>query len=282
MTASTTNQPSSSPSRDYVLGTHDEELKRLGFQHSLWRDHATALWRRAGFTTGSAILDVGCGPGFGTLDLSQLVGPTGRVVAVDLSTKYVEHVRSLNLANVEAHVADVQALSTSLPQAASNSFDAAYARWLLCFVPDPQRVVDDVARLLKPGGRFAIQDYYNYRAIKLAPRSEPLERVIHAVDESWRLRGGDPDVGCRLPGMLSRAGLRVMHLEPIVRLARPSDPLWQWPTTFFRIFIPSLVEMGLLTSEDERAFHQDWEAHANDPNAFFSTPPMVEVVGEKG
>jgi SAM-dependent methyltransferase len=270
----------SEQNQDYVLGTHDEELNRLGFQHSLWREHAAAAWQHAGFKSGHAILDVGCGPGFGTADLSQFVGPTGRVVGVDLSDKFVTRVRSLGLGNVTAQVCDVQSLATTLRDSIS-TFDGVYARWVLCFVPDPQQVIDGVARLLKPGGRFVIQDYYNYRAIKVAPRSEAFERVIRAVDESWRIRGGDPDIGCRLPAMLARAGLRVTHLEPIVRIARPSEPLWQWPTTFFKIFIPSLVEMGLLTSDDEQAYHRDWAERAADPNAYFSTPPMVELAAQK-
>src|SRR3954471_10837995 len=104
MSEQTTASAASPNPHDYLLGTHDEELDRLGFQHSLWRDYATALWNRAGFSPGNRILDVGCGPGFGTLDLSQLTGPAGRVVAVDLSPKYVDHVRALNLSNVVAHV----------------------------------------------------------------------------------------------------------------------------------------------------------------------------------
>src|SRR4051812_399512 len=96
--------------RDYVLGTHDEELQRLGLQHSLWRDHAIDLWQRAGIGAGSAVLDVGCGPGFGSADLSQIVGEAGHVTAIDLSEKYINRVRSLGLPNVTAHIADVHQL----------------------------------------------------------------------------------------------------------------------------------------------------------------------------
>ena len=37
---------------DYVLGTHDDEIARLGLQHRVWRDAVTAAWQRAGITEG--------------------------------------------------------------------------------------------------------------------------------------------------------------------------------------------------------------------------------------
>ncbi len=264
--------------KDYVLGTQDEELNRLGFQHQIWRGQAYRIWERARFVPGMHLLDVGCGPGFATADLSALVGARGRVSAVDASEKFVDFVRARNLPNVEASVADVHELGSKLP---ANTADGAYCRWVLCFVANPQRVIDGVARALKPGARFAIQDYYNYTAIKLAPKSEVFNRVIRAVDASWRQHGGDPDIGCQFPMLLDRAGFDVESIEPIVRIGQPDSSLWQWPTTFFAIFVPTLVQTGFLTIDEQREFEQEWHARSNDPNAFFSSPPMVDVVAVK-
>jgi SAM-dependent methyltransferase len=275
-TNSTPPAPSAASARDYVLGTHDEELQRLGFQHQVWRAQAAGAWERARFLPGQRLLDVGCGPGFAMQDLSQIVGMSGRVTGVDLSAKFVETVRSFGLPNAEALQQDVQELDVG-----EGLFDGAWSRWVLCFVPDPQRVVDRVARALKPGGRFVVQDYYNYATMVIAPKSDIVRKVVSAVDASWRMHGGDPDVGCRLPGMFERAGLRVRHLDVMVRLARPTDLLWHWPGTFFRIFVPTLVKMGLLVEADQKAFEAEWAERSKDPSAFFTSPPMVEVVGEK-
>jgi ubiquinone/menaquinone biosynthesis C-methylase UbiE len=75
---------------DYVLGTHDEEVARLGLRHRVWRPIATDCWRRAGITTGSRIIDVGAGPGYATVDLAEIVGPTGEVLAVERSARFLE------------------------------------------------------------------------------------------------------------------------------------------------------------------------------------------------
>jgi len=276
----TSPHPSNAPPRDYILGTHDAELRRLGSQHGHWREQALAAWQHAGVRRGSTVLDAGCGPGFGALDLANLVSPTGRVIAVDESPRYIDHLRSqaaaAGITHIETHVGDVQRMD--LPEACA---DAAYLRWVLCFVPDPDAVIAGLARALRPGGRVAVQDYYRYHAMSMGPPSAVFDRVVQAVDASWRKRGGDPDIGCRLPAMMERHGLRVRRIEPLVRAARPSDSLWDWPGTFFRVFIPTLVGLGLVTADDQREFEAMWTARSNEPGAFFVTPPMIEIVAEK-
>jgi SAM-dependent methyltransferase len=56
---------------DYVLGTHDEEIARLGLQHQAWRSRALAAWQKGEFGPGQTVLDVGCGPGFASLDIGE-------------------------------------------------------------------------------------------------------------------------------------------------------------------------------------------------------------------
>ena len=81
--------------RTYFLGTHDEEIERLGLQHGVWRPTVLDCWRRAGIGPGSKVLDVGAGPGFASADLSEIVGPDGVVVAVERSARFVEAARSM-------------------------------------------------------------------------------------------------------------------------------------------------------------------------------------------
>src|SRR5262245_18058264 len=71
--------------QEYVLGTNRDELVRLGLQHQLWARYAADAWERAGFGPGKKLLDVGCGPGYASLDLAALVGTRGHVHAIDIS-----------------------------------------------------------------------------------------------------------------------------------------------------------------------------------------------------
>ena len=76
--------------RDYVLGTEDEEVERLGLQHRVWRPRMLDGFARAGIGRGMTVIDVGCGPGYASLDLAEIVGPDGRVLALERSARFLD------------------------------------------------------------------------------------------------------------------------------------------------------------------------------------------------
>ncbi len=272
------SEHSAAAGTDYVLGTNDAELARLGFQHQVWSAQTTAAWERASFRRGATILDVGCGPGYATFDLASLVGPEGRVIGVDMSPKFVSHVAAeaarRGVANVEVRVEELSSLSQG-----DATVDGAFARWVMCFLPDPGAVIARVARALRPGAAFVILDYSNYEGFRIGPRSAAVERVFQAVGESFRRHGGNPDVGMELPRHMHAAGLEVRSVNPLVRVGRPGSALWEWPRTFFQIFLPTLVADGWLSAAEHAEFWADYDMRSADPAAFFMSPPMVEVIG---
>lgn len=267
--------------REYVLGTDREELERLGLQHRCWRAQAYEHWERAGLTSGQRVLDVGAGPGFATLDLARLVGPRGRVTAVDVSRRFLDHVareaEREGLEQVATVEADVQALALEPATA-----DAAWTRWVLSFVRDPAAVIAGVARALVPGGVWAIQEYVAYSTMRVGPGPSVLARVLPAIEASWRAQGGEPDVGLRLPALLEAAGFLVTETRPIARIARPDGSLWEWPTSFYENFVPRLVTGGFLAKEDGDAFLAEWRRRREEPDTLFVAPMVVAITAVKG
>ncbi|MCB9847891.1 MAG: methyltransferase domain-containing protein [Phycisphaeraceae bacterium] len=279
MTQSTTRDPRANRP-EYVLGVGDDELSRLGLQHRLWADEASGIWREAGFGPGQTILDVGCGPGFASFDLAPLLEPEGRVIAIDESPRYIERLSAeaqrRGLPNIDARVGDAQALDL-----APGSIDGAWERWVMCFTPRPEAVVGGVAQALRPGGVFAMQEYFNYRTLTLAPRTPLFEPVVAAIRASWHDYGGDDDIGGSLPAMLRSAGLEVVSIRPLVRVARPGEAMWRWPDSYFRVFLPKIVEEGYLKESDRAAFMEEWARRSADPDSYFFTPPMVAIIARK-
>lgn len=108
----------------------------------------------AGVTVGSQVLDLGAGTGDQTLLAARRIGPGGMVLATDISASMLaltqEAARAADLPNVQTRVMDAQRLELK-----PGSFDAAMARFSLQFVPDVQRALVEVRRVVKPGGRFA-------------------------------------------------------------------------------------------------------------------------------
>ena len=265
---------------EYVLGTDRDELWRLGLQHQLWAEQTARAWERAGFALGQHILDLGCGPGYATFDLANRVGAAGKVFAVDQSQRFLGYLRSQiqarGVTNIFPSLGDVERLD--LP---ARTLHGAYARWVLCFVKRPATVIYGVARSLRRGGVFVIHDYYNYEAILVAPQCAIFKKVFHLIAESWRLHGGNPDVGCDVPGLLRRGGFEVKEVNALVRAARPGSTLWNWPDSFFKIYLPTLVEMKLITGSEKKSFLREWAKRSRDPAAFFTTPPMLEIIAVK-
>ena len=122
-----------SEEKSYVIGTHDAEIERLGTQHRVWRASVLDLWRLGGITTGQTVLDVGAGPGYAALELAEIVGRNGKVIAVERSRRFLDALSHFaaarGLANIEPVEADL--LEYDWPQAIA---DRAWCRWVLAFV----------------------------------------------------------------------------------------------------------------------------------------------------
>lgn len=120
-----------------------------------WLQEAThRMIDRAGVAPGMQVLDIAAGAGDQTLDVARRVGPTGSVLATDLSAVIVQlaldNARRAGLSNVQIRVADAEALGLE-----GAEFDAAVCRLGLMFCPDVRRALGEVLGALKPGGRFS-------------------------------------------------------------------------------------------------------------------------------
>jgi ubiquinone/menaquinone biosynthesis C-methylase UbiE len=175
--------------KDYVLGTHDEEIERLGLQHRAWRQRALDAWRAAGIGPRQTVLDVGCGPGYASLDLAELVGASGRVVAIDKSERFLhtldEQCGERGIDNITTYPADLDA--GEFPDIVA---DRAWCRWVLAFVKNPRAVLARVASALAPEGVMAVHEYFDYSTWRALPRCPELEEFVSAVMASWRGNGG--------------------------------------------------------------------------------------------
>lgn len=272
-----------SSDREYVLGTDHNELKRLELQHGLWVEYARPLWREAGFEKSSGtLLDLGCGPGFTTGDLARTAGPNAKVHAVDVSARFIEHLkaqpRDPSAASIEAFQSPLETLN--LPR---QDYDGAYCRWLFSFVQDRPAALRSVAKHLRKGARFAMQEYVDYGSMAVFPEMPSLAPILKGIFTSWRRDGGEPDIAAQLPTMLDAAGFRVVSLSPIARTARPGDPLWAWPDSFYRNFVPRMVSGGDITASQGEQFMKDWDAASKSKSegVYFLAPMVLSIVAEK-
>ncbi len=260
---------------EYVLGTDDDEIARLELQHGLWRDDAVAAWHRAGIRDGHRVIDIGCGPGFATADLAELVGATGAVHALDRSARYLELVSRRSLAQVTPAACDLD--RDELP-VGEGTADAAWARWVFCFLARPRDLLARIARSLAPGGVLVVHEYFDYRTWRATPRMPELEEFVIEVMESWRAGGGEPDIGMAMLPWLAEAGFDLIHSRPIVDLVDRAHPKWQWLERFGDTGLTRLVELGRVTSERASEIRAAWARLNADVSARQVTPAVIELI----
>ena len=266
--------------RDYVLGTHDEELARLGVQHRAWRPVVLDCWKAAGVTSGSRVLDVGAGPGYATVDLAEIVGLNGRVVAAERSNNFVNAIKSTvrtqSLSNVDVHELDL--MNDDLPD---GPFDFTWCRWVLCFVSDPELLVKKIAKVTRQGSHAIFHEYGQYTTWRFFPQRKSLEEFRSHVIATWRESGGEPDVGLQLPSWLTRNGFAVRSVVPRIFCLSPNDYMWQWPSQFIHVHLLRLQELGRIDGVFADKVGADLTAAEKEQPSFMLTPLVMEIVAEK-
>jgi ubiquinone/menaquinone biosynthesis C-methylase UbiE len=126
-------------------------------------DEALGLWAKYGGRTverlalqpGVSVLDVGCGTGASAIPAAEQVGPTGKVIAVDLAERLLENARrkaaTLKLQNIEFRLGDMENLGYP-----DQYFDAVVCVFAIFFVPDVARQIRELWRMVRPNGQLAI------------------------------------------------------------------------------------------------------------------------------
>ncbi|MGE0046827.1 MAG: class I SAM-dependent methyltransferase [Hyphomonadaceae bacterium] len=267
------------PKGDYVLGITETEIDRLGLQHRVWRARMLDLWRRAGLLQGMSALDIGCGPGWASVDLAELIGPRGKVIGVDRAPSFLAHARAL-AAERKLNWLDVREGDVTSPLPVDAPVDFAWCRWVLAFVPDRAGALAKIAAAIKPGGVIAIQEYLDYAAWSLIPRDAAFQRFVDATMASWRADGGEPDAAIELPKLLDAAGFDLVSFDPIVDVTHPKDLLWAWPASFARTGPTRMVEIGRLTQAEADTAHAAL-ARVEAAGGRMTTPITAHLIARK-
>ena len=228
------------------------------------------------------LLDCGCGSGSITFGLAKAVEP-GQVIGVDVLEKEImraqEKASEAKIPNIRFDVGDICHLDF-----ADNSFDGLFSHNVLEHIPEPNKALQEMRRVLKPGGVIGIRDV-DYGGLVLAPDTGFWERLLVIWEADFRTGGGDPRIGRHLGRLFFEAGFidveatasydvfsdlesRRFTVEALATRLDETD------------FTERVTGSGLAKVEELMAIKEKWLAWIEIPGAIFALSHF-EATGRK-
>ena len=261
----------------YAIHGGIEGRERLRIVGRVMHESSASLLDRVGLGAGWRCLDVGCGGGDVTLHLARRVAPGGTVLGVDIDDEKLaiarEEAAQQCVDNVEFRLEDAR------EERRGAAFDMVYSRFLLTHLNDPAAMVRALYRRLIPGGMIAVEDV-DFSGCFTVPESSAFRRYHQLYCATVRRRGGDPDIGPRLPSLLKHAGFEDIAVAVVQPVAMEGEPKLINPLTMKSIADAVLAD-GLAALEEIDAIVRELFAFAADPATLAGMPRVVQAWGRR-
>ena len=262
----------------YAIRGGNEGKERLDVLARVLLPTTAQLLDRVGLITGMKCLDVGCGGGHVTMLMASIVGAEGRVIGADTDAEI------LALARKDAEAAKLTNITFQQLDACAclwhKEFDVTYARFLLSHLNEPQNCLAAMVEACLPGGTIVIEDT-DFAGSFCYPPCAAYERYKKLYQELVQRRGGDSNIGPKLPTMLRRAGIQEVELNVIQPAHTHGEGKLMAPLTMSRISDALTVE-GLATESEAQQILTELNDVAADSETLISLPRIFQVWGKRG
>jgi SAM-dependent methyltransferase len=263
----------------YLLGYRQSEQERLERQADELAHESAWLFDQIGVSQGWRVVEIGCGPRGCLGLLSERVGSAGRVVGVERSAEQAATASDFAAAsrwtNVEVLCADGR--STGLP---SGAFDLATARLVLVNVPQPEEIVAEMVRLVRPGGIVACHEP-DASTQRIDPPHPAQDMILELLASYGAKQGIDRSIGLRVPRMLREAGVIDLRVNPLVHAYPPGHGRRLLLLDFAENLRARLVEQRLVSAAELDRLVTDLRRHLEDPETLVISGLFLQIWGRK-
>ena len=215
-----------------------------------------AMLARLGLEATSRVLEAGCGPGTALADLSEFIGPAGRIVGIDPTQALVATAEAradaAGLSQATYAVGDIRHLAS-----AGEAFDAAFCDKILVHVGPASQALAELVRVTRRGGRVGAVEWYSQGMVVLATDYALTRRIM---DGSAREAAFNPMLPLELERLMTDAGLSDIEAASVVAEAHEGLPSLM---TMLTRRMHQAVDAGALTGHEGAAWIQDLESRAS-------------------
>lgn len=255
--------------RDHWLQVEADRMARYESMFQ-WREGLEALIAPAAIGAGQTVADYGCGPGGLTLELARRVGATGRVIALDINSDFLDRTRELAAAAGVGAQVDTRAMTGQRIPVEDGAVDRVLCKNVLEYVPDPAATIAEFHRVLKPGGLAHVTDS-DWAGAVLEPLGDRFDRVMAAAAIAFRTRL----IARQAYGLFRRAGFH----DVAVRVLASADTsgamaaVWRNMASYART-------SGRLDEAEIAAFEDELEQAIED-RRYLAVLPQFLVTGTR-
>jgi ubiquinone/menaquinone biosynthesis C-methylase UbiE len=257
----------------------DREIERLRRQAMVAWDKEARFLSWFGLRDGMSVLEVGSGPGFVTEQLLALC-PNSHVTCVEIDPDLIAPAeRYLRSRGLEGRYTILQG-DVSRMDLPGDAFDFAFARLVFQHLGDPRGAIEEIRRVLRPGGKLAIYDIDVGLGEIVDPPNPEADAIEARMHEGRTLRGGDPRIGRKLWRLLAAAGYVNMDLEvvPIHSDKVGFDTLF--PDEWEPGSLKPALELGVIDENDVETLHRAHVAFHASPDRYALYVSLM-VCGQK-
>ncbi len=260
---------------NYIIRGGFEGRERLRVLSRVMQPTTLALFQRAGVRPGMECLDVGCGGGDIAFDLARIVSPGGRIVGLDIDEVKLQlarrESRARHFSNIEFRMSDVAV------DEVKEQFDFVYARFVLTHLRDPAKALARMYAATRSGGVLAVEDI-DFRGSFCHPKCVPFHRYLELYTQTVQRRGGDPNIGPRLPELLKEAGLQGIQMSVVQPAGTHGEVKLITPITMENIADAVLAE-SLASRREIDSIVTGLYSFAQDSSTVLSVPRVVQAWG---
>jgi SAM-dependent methyltransferase len=156
-------------------------------------------------------------------------------------------------------------------------FDVVYARFLLSHLSHPGQVLAAIRRIVRPGGVMIVEDT-DFRGHFSEPDCPALRRYVDLFTKCVQARGGDPNIGPRLPRLLREAGIVDVRMR-VVQPAALEGGIKRLTCVTLETISEAVLSSGLATAPELREVIEELWAFAGDPDTVLGGPRVIQAWG---